>query len=58
LHAGARDPVLFRSAFDSTENLVIYVSAIIPVKLQTAILASIAGIKRHQSFRVKKGGLK
>jgi len=49
---GARDPVLYLSAFDSTENLVIYVSAIIPVKLQTAILASIAGIKRHQRFRV------
>jgi len=43
---GARDLVLYLSAFDSTENLVIYVSAIIFVKLQTAILASIAGIKK------------
>jgi hypothetical protein len=30
---------------------VIKMSAIIPVKPQIAILASIAGIKRHQRFR-------
>jgi len=48
LHAwGLRDLVLYLSAFDGTENIVIYVSAIIPVKPQTAILASITGIKRH-----------
>jgi len=33
-------------------------SEIIPVKPQTAILASIAGIKRHQRFRFKKRGIK
>jgi hypothetical protein len=56
LHAWwLRDLVLYLSAFDSTENLVIYMSAIIPVKPQIAILASIAGIKRHQRLDFKKG---
>jgi hypothetical protein len=51
MHAGwLRDLVLYLSAFDIPENLVIYSSAIIPVKPQIAILASIAGIKRHQRF--------
>ena len=45
-----RDLILYLSAFDSTENLVMYMSAIIPVKPQIAILAGIAGIKRHQRF--------
>jgi hypothetical protein len=59
LHAWwLRDLILYLSAFDSTENLEIYVSAIIPIKPQTAILACITGIKRYQDLGFKKGGLK
>jgi hypothetical protein len=50
-----RDLVSYLSAFDSTENPVIYMSAIIPVKPQIAILASIAGIKSIKGFGFKKG---
>jgi hypothetical protein len=46
-----RDPVLYLSAFDSTENLVIYVSAIIPEKPQTEILANFTEIKRENNYR-------
>ena len=57
LHAWwLRDLVLYLLVFDGTENSVIYVSEIVPLKPRTAILASITGIKKGiKDLGFKKG---